>query len=58
MSRTKGSGWGGGVILYQLCPECNKKKALFRGDSFGSAFYCTYCKVHFDSDILIRKTFK
>ena len=29
MSRTKGSGWGGGPILYQRCPLCEKKKAMY-----------------------------
>jgi len=29
MSRTKGSGWGGGVMLYQICPKCDKKKVLY-----------------------------
>ena len=58
MSRTKGSGWGGGIILYQICPHCGKKKAMYKPIGFGSSFYCTWCKEYFDSYTLIRKTFK
>ncbi len=56
MSRTKGSGWGGGVLLYQLCPLCGKKKAYYDWtDIFGlPSFRCTYCKERFDSDTLIK----
>ena len=50
MSRTKGSGWGGGPILYQICPGCGKKKAMFIGYYFGSPFKCTWCKEYFDSN--------
>jgi hypothetical protein len=58
MSRTKGSGWGGGIILYQIGPECGKKKAMYVGGNEGSPFKCTPCKEYFNSNILIRKTFK
>jgi len=58
MSRTKGSGWGGGIILYQVCPKCDKKKAMFIGYSCGSSFKCTSCREYFNSDKLIHKTFK
>jgi hypothetical protein len=58
MSRTKGSGWGGGVMLYQLCPKCGKKKVLYEPCKAGSPFRCTSCKERFYSDTLIRKTFR
>ena len=58
MSRTKGSGWGGGVILYQICPYCGKKKAMFVGYGLGSSFKCTWCKDYFNSNKLIRKLYK
>jgi len=53
MSRTKGSGWGGGVILYQVCPFCKKKKVYYTQDQY-SPFKCTSCKERFNSDKLIR----
>jgi len=53
MSRTKGSGWGGGVILYQVCPYCNRKKVYYTQDQY-SPFKCTSCKERFNSDKLIR----
>ncbi len=58
MARTKGSGWGGGVLLYQLCPFCNKKKVIY--DSIGalmSQFKCTSCRRLFDSVTLIKKKY-
>lgn len=58
MSRTKGSGWGGGVLLYQLCPFCNKKKVIY--DWIGvlmSPFKCTSCRRLFNSDTLIRRKY-
>lgn len=58
MSRTKGSGWGGGVIFYQICPYCNKKKAMYTGDYLGHPFKCTSCKEHFNSSELKRITFR
>jgi hypothetical protein len=58
MARTKGSGWGGGVILYQICPLCGKKKAMYIGSDLGHPFKCTWCKEHFTSDKLKRVTFK
>jgi len=56
MVRTKGSGWGGGVILYQMCPLCEKKKAYYdRIDYCGfHSFKCSSCKRFFNSDKLIR----
>ena len=57
MSRTKGSGWGGGVILYQICPYCNRKKAMYIGYSF-SMFKCTACKRYFNSNKLLPLTFR
>ena len=57
MSRTKGSGWGGGIILYQRCPCCGKKKAYFDPLTFGvPVFKCTSCKERFSSVSLIRRT--
>ena len=58
MSRTKGSGWGGGVILYQLCPFCGKKKAIYDWFSTDCApFKCTNCKKRFHSELLLRKKY-
>ena len=57
MSRTKGSGWGGGTILYQVCPKCTRKKAMFIGYGFGSHFKCTSCKEYFNSNELIHKIY-
>lgn len=66
--RTKGSGWGGGVMLYQACAICGKNKALY--DPIATVehykpFRCTAknCKDEngnknrFDSDTLIKKTY-
>jgi hypothetical protein len=57
MSRTKGSGWGGGPLLYQIHEKCGKKKAYY--DPFphiGHDFKCTYCKERFYSNKLIKST--
>lgn len=56
--RTKGSGWGAGVILYQVCPLCNKKKAYYDYHSFGSPFKCSHCKEYFSSDTLLRNKYR
>lgn len=58
MARTKGSGWGGGSLLYQICPFCGKKKVIY--DWFVSEcppFKCTACKERFFSTTLIRKKY-
>lgn len=57
--RTKGSGWGGGPLLYQPCPKCGKKKAYY-DPVYGirADFRCTACKARFMSDTLIRQTFR
>lgn len=57
MSRTKGSGWGGGVMLYQICPYCGKKKVLYQPCRDIPPFHCTACKTDFWSDTLITKTY-
>jgi hypothetical protein len=57
MSRTKGSGWGGGIMLYQSCPKCGKKKALYDPLPYSSSFKCTYCKERFMSDTLIKSIY-
>jgi len=58
MARTKGSGWGGGVMLYQVCEPCGRKKALYNPlpepDRWYKPFRCTWCKERFDSDTLLR----
>jgi len=57
MARTKGSGWGGGVLLYQKCPNCGKKKAIYdygHGGLQTIPFTCTSCKERFHSDTLLR----
>lgn len=51
--RTKGSGWGAGTILYQVCPLCLKKKAFYDYDAY-HPFRCTNCKEHFSSLTLLR----
>lgn len=62
MSRTEGSGWGGGVLLYQICPYCGQKKAYFNNSTVSSLprFKCTntMCRKMFNSTILIHKTYK
>jgi len=58
MSRTKGSGWGAGPMLYQYCELCSKKKAIFDpipNSEWHKPFRCLYCKERFQSDILIRR---
>ena len=55
MARTKGSGWGAGTILYQECPNCKKKKAMFKTNTIDTrSFKCTSCKIWFSSDKLLR----
>lgn len=58
MARTEGSGWGAGPLLWQPCPECAKKKVLYRyGAGFiDSYFWCYVCKKEVKSETLIRKT--
>jgi predicted nucleic acid-binding Zn ribbon protein len=57
MSRTKGSGWGGGIMLYQICPECGRKKVLYDPLPYSDSFKCTACKIRFTSNSLINKTY-
>jgi hypothetical protein len=54
MSRTKGSGWGSGPMLWQVCPICGKKRALYVWVL--QKFKCTICKEYFDDEtgLLIR----
>jgi hypothetical protein len=55
MSRTKGSGWGAGPMLWQKCALCDKKKALY--DEILHKFYCTSCKQTFEDDTnLLKRT--
>jgi ssDNA-binding Zn-finger/Zn-ribbon topoisomerase 1 len=58
MVRRKGSGWGGGVMLYQICPYCNKKKVIYQGINMGSNFYCISYKERFNSNKLLHIQFK
>lgn len=66
MARTPGSGWGGGPMLYQICPKCGKKKCFFdpiHGAEWHKPFRCISKECHptrerYDSDSLIRKTHK
>lgn len=57
MSRTKGSGWGAGPMLWQKCPKCGKKRALF--DYNLSRFRCTACDEYFrdETGLLIRSAY-
>jgi len=57
MARTKGSGWGGGTMLYQICPYCGKKKVLYDPLPYTDSFKCTACKERFNSDNLKRMAF-
>jgi len=61
MSRTEGSGWGGGPLLYQTCPLCGQKKGYYDPhDYLSKEFKCTNhnCMERFSSKDLIRKTYK
>jgi len=57
MARTKGSGWGGGVIHYQICPFCKKKKAYYDQMIENKPFKCTSCKGRFNDTKLNRLTY-
>jgi hypothetical protein len=60
MSRTKGSGWGGGVLFYQECPLCGKKKAIYDW-MYGLErvpFRCLSCKERFNSNTLIHLKYR
>lgn len=68
MARTKGSGWGAGPMLYQVCPGCGKKKCYYdpiEGAEHYKPFRCISkdCadenghKKRYDSDTLIRKKY-
>jgi hypothetical protein len=50
MARTKGSGWGGGTMLYQICPFCGKKKALHIADVSKSACLCNFSDRYWDKN--------
>jgi len=58
MSRTKGSGWGGGVLLYQICPYCGKKKVIYDPLDSVQYFKCTACRAMFWNGSLIPKKYK
>ena len=53
MSRTEGSGWGGGTLFYQPCPLCGKKKVLYDPCMDIPPYKCTACKERFHSNALI-----
>ena len=55
--RTKGSGWGAGTILYQVCILCGRKKAYYNPIGMCKPFDCTWCKERFDSKELLRYTY-
>lgn len=56
MSRTKGSGWGAGTLLYQLHRGCGKKKAIYDPipDTGINPFKCLYCRRRFWDSSLLR----
>ena len=58
MSRTPGSGWGAGPLLYQICPKCGKKKAIFKYIDNIGFLHCTLkaCHAWTQPDTMIRKT--
>jgi hypothetical protein len=60
MSRTQGSGFGGGSLFYQMCPICGQKKAYYENFDQSREFKCTNknCMQRFSSKDLIRKTYK
>lgn len=58
MARTKGSGWGGGTLLYQKCPECGKKKAIFDPLEDLPPFRCTICWHRFYSETHYRLRYR
>lgn len=61
MARTPGSGWGGGPLLYQICPKCTKKKCIYdyiHGAEWHDPFRCLSCKQRSDSDTLIKRKYK
>jgi rubredoxin len=63
MSRTPGSGWGAGPILWQLCPKCGKRKCYYAPINQDELkhykpFRCTACKARFDSENLIKQLTK
>jgi transposase-like protein len=53
MARTKGSGWGSGTLLYQKCPYCGKKKAIYVQVPDLPRFKCTACKQRFNDNELL-----
>lgn len=57
MSRTKGSGWGAGPLLYQICPKCSAKKCIYDPVAYtdNDRFRCLKCKERSDNVMLIRK---
>ena len=60
MTRTKGSGWGGGVLLYQIHRGCGKKKAIYDPIP-GSDLYpfrCIKCKRRFWDSFLLKYKYK
>ena len=60
MARTKGSGWGAGPILWQICPLCGKKKVYY-AYILEYHFRCTHCKnkiPHDKTEGLIKQTNK
>jgi predicted nucleic acid-binding Zn ribbon protein len=57
MARTPGSGWGGGTLLYQICPHCGKKKVIYDTCADIPPFKCTACKKRFHSNDLIRSKY-
>ncbi len=58
MARTKGSGWGAGTILYQKCPKCGRKKAMYDPFPYIGNFKCTWCKERFNDGNLKQITYK
>ena len=63
MARTKGSGWGGGIIYYQICPFCRQKKVMYKPlliHGFNLDFICTNkkCRERFSTSELKRITYR
>lgn len=63
MARTKGSGWGGGVLLYQYhlgFENCGTRKVIYDPIPWSDLppYRCLYCKKRFWDSKLINKKYK
>jgi len=49
--------WGAGLILWQICPNCNKRGLYYENLPFWAVnkFYCRYCKIWDNGANLIQR---